>query len=111
MKDLTGLDGANLVAHMTPSEVAIVHAASKIIHRVFDIKSIDNRLEDKLSSTAMYSCVRKMHEIGVFSTISKNIDQTLGISFTAKGRSICSFISIKHIENTTGVSNVQSQLI
>lgn len=124
MPSLSGLSGDTLktagryiVDHMSPSEVAVVAAASQLIPRVFEVKSIASKAHKDMSHTTIYAAVHSLEAMGIFvihkpkANQGKMANKILTMSFTIEGRSICEMAWQKNLENISGANNIQPQLI
>lgn len=98
MTNLSCLSGAALVESFSPSELAVVYAASKIVNRSFNVVSVAGRLDQPLSDTTIYAAIKNLEKAGVFVTTGsatgrgKMKDIVLQISFTIAGRQICGLV-------------------
>jgi hypothetical protein len=90
------------VDKLTTSELAVAYAASKIVTRTFQIKSIQSKLDEKISETtlrtAVHSLIDKSFLFVIQSEGDEMKDKVLILTFTISGRSSCATIKEKYLQ-------------
>lgn len=118
MSDLSKLEGGELVACLTSAELEIVHAASQIHGRVFNITSVTKRLPKTFSDSTVYAAIRHLDEGGIFMVHAnpqgrEMKDKVIEVSFTPRGRSICAMVKeqIEHLKGSAPSPSPQQSLL
>lgn len=87
---------STLVNKLNHNELAVGYAASKIISRTFEIKSIRSKLDEKFSEPTIRSAINSLVKKGILSIIQLDRkemkDKIIVLTFTTEGRNACSLI-------------------